>query len=159
MRTRGGRALLLGLLMLGAGWSSAGAGDSLYGRVTEVKSASTVTFDYGDGQYELRIAGIEVSRDSRLAEDARRFVSDLVLGKNVRMRFEGRDADGVMWARLFTDDPTEIKEVGVELVRSGLARGEEGAAAGEGYKYQEMSAAENEARRARRGLWAEVQRQ
>jgi endonuclease YncB( thermonuclease family) len=56
-----------------------------------------------------------------------------------------------MMARLFTDDPEiGIKEVGVELVRAGLARRQKGF----DLKYGELAAAEKEAQGARRGLWA-----
>jgi endonuclease YncB( thermonuclease family) len=141
----------LGLLILGAVSFPARSGDSLYGKVTEVKSAEVVTFDYGAGQYDLRLVGIVAPADRALAEQSARFVSDLVLGKNARMRFEGRTADGVMQSRLFTDDPRfGIKEVNVELVRAGLARRQEGF----DLKYGELAAAESEAKNARRGLWA-----
>ena len=140
---------LLGLLMLGMGWFPAHAGDSLYGRVTSVKSGDMVTLDYGAGQYELRLEGIDVPKE--YAEQAVRFLSDLVLGKDVRMRFEGREEDGTMTARLYTDDKViGIKEVNVELVRAGLARRQKDV----DFKYGELSAAESEAQNARRGLWA-----
>jgi endonuclease YncB( thermonuclease family) len=119
--------------------------------VTEVKSADLVTLDYGDGQYDLRLIGIDVPKDGPIATKATEFVSNLVLGKNARMRFEGRTESGEMMARLFTDDPDiGIKEVGVELVRAGLARRQKGF----DFKYGELSAAEKEAQGARRGLWA-----
>lgn len=98
------------------------AGDSLFGEVTEVKSADLVTFDYDAGQYDLRLIGIDVPREGPIATKATEFVSDLVLGKNARMRFEGRTQEGEMMARLFTADPDiGIQEVAVELVRAGLA--------------------------------------
>jgi len=151
MRTKWAGAGLLGLLILGAGWLPARAGDSLYGKVTEVKSADVVTFDYGDGQYVLRLGGIETAKDRQLGDQAVRLVSEMVLGKNARVRFEGRGEDGLMESRLFTDDPVlGIKDVAIELVRAGLARRQ-----GDfDFKYGELSAAENEARTARRGLWA-----
>lgn len=150
MRSRAG-AGLLGLLILVAGWLPAHAGDSLYGRIIQVKGIDAVTMDYGEGQYELRLVGIEAPKDAALAEQGIRLVSDLVLDKNARMRFEGRAEDGTMRVRLFTDDPRlGIREVAVELVRSGLARRQEGV----DFKYGELAAAELQARNARRGLWA-----
>lgn len=144
-------AAILGLLALGF---PAHAGDSLYGRVTEVKSANIVTFDYGAGQYDLRLVGIELSNEKAFSDRATDRVKDLVLGKNARMRFEGRGEDGVMNARLFTDDPEDgIQEVALELVRAGLVK----RAKDVDFKYGELSAAEKEAREASRGLWAEVQ--
>jgi len=151
MRKRWVGAAILGLLALGL---PAQAGDSLYGKVTEVKSANTVTLDYGAGQYELRLVGIELPKEKAFSDRATELVKRLVLGKNARMRFEGRSEDGVMNARLFTDDPEQgIQEVAVELVRAGLVQRAKDA----DFKYGELSAAEKEARDARRGLWAEVQ--
>lgn len=144
----------LGLLLIGAGFSPALAGDSLYGKVTEVKSAGLVTLDYGSGRYEVRITGIDAPREGKLAQDARELVAKMVLGKNARMHFERRNEKGEMVAQLSTDDPAiGIKDVGLELVKSGLVRRQKGY----DYKYQELSAAEAEAQKARRGLWAAAQ--
>jgi endonuclease YncB( thermonuclease family) len=142
---------LLGLLFLGAGLVPAFAGDSLYGKVTAVKSASLVVLDYGDGQYDVRLVGIDTPEVGPLAEEARKLVASLVLGKNARMRFESRGAKDEMLSRLFTDDPVlGIKDVGVELVKAGLAQRQKDF----DYKYGELSAAENEARAQKRGLWS-----
>lgn len=144
----------VGILCLFISWP-AFAGDSLYGRVVAVREAHTVTFDYGDGQYELRMIGIEVPKDGQLAREAVALVAKLVLGKNARMRFEGRSADGVMWVRLFTDDPElGIRDVAVELARAGLAVRSQTAT--DAYKYDELAIAEREARAARRGRWASI---
>jgi endonuclease YncB( thermonuclease family) len=56
-----------------------------------------------------------------------------------------------MVGRLYTDDPDfGIKDIGIELVRSGLAFRQLNY---RGYMYGEMSAAEAEARQAQRGFW------
>ncbi len=138
-------------LVLLAGLLPAFAGDVFYGKVTEVKSAEVVVVDYGEGRYDVRIVGIETPKEGPLAEKAKGFVSNLVLGKSVRARFEGRAKNGEMQSRLFTGVPGV--EVGVELLKAGLARRQQGY----DYKYGELSAAENEAKRAKRGLWASVQ--
>jgi endonuclease YncB( thermonuclease family) len=144
----------LGLLFFGASVCPVFAGDSAYGKVTAVKSAEVVTFDYGTGRYQIRIIGIEAPKDGAFARAARQFVADLVLGKNARMRFDHRARNGEMVSRLFTDDPVlGIKEVGVELLKAGLARRQKGY----DYKYGELSAAEDEAQKAQRGLWAPAQ--
>lgn len=140
------------LVVLGAALVPAYAGDSLWGKVTEVKEATLVTLDYGSGAYDIRIVGIEAPKAGEAhAAEARKFVSDLLLGKNARMRLHGRNEKGEMVCRLFTDDPViGIKEVGVEMARAGLARRQPGY----DEKYGELSAAENEAREAQRGIWA-----
>lgn len=155
MRMRWTVAGFLSLLILGAGLSPAGAGDSLYGKVTEVKSGKVVTLDYGAGQYVVRLIGIELAKDKRLGDRAAAMVRKMVLGKNARMRFEGLGEDGLMQARLYTDDPIlGIREVAPALVRAGLATRQKGF----DFKYGELSAAESEARSAHRGVWAVDQR-
>lgn len=141
---------ILGLLIFGTSLFPAFAGDSLYGKVTAVKSANLVTITIGTGQVNIRIAGTDVPKEGRHAEDAKKFVSDLVLGKNARLRLDYRAKNKEMVGRLQTDDPEiGIKDVGLELVRAGLARRQPGY----DYKYHELSAAENEARKAQRGVW------
>jgi len=131
---------------------TAGAADSLYGRVTAVRSANVVVLNYGKGEYVVRIVGIDPPENAALAREARQFLSNLVLGKAARIRLEQKAPNGEMVARLFTDAPQRenIKDVGLELLRSGLARHQptyDG-------KYGEMAAAEREAREARRGVWS-----
>ena len=148
MRKLWGIVVFTSLLLWGV---PAFAGDSLYGTVTEVKSAEVVTLDYGDGRYEIRLLGIDAPATGPLAEEARKLVAGLVLGRSVHIRFEGRGAKDQMLSRLFTNDPTlAIKDVGLELVRAGLAQRQKDF----DYKYGELSAAENEAREQKRGLWS-----
>lgn len=145
--------LLVASLTLGAMFipRSGDAADSIYGKIVEVKSADLVVLDYGEGKYDVRIAGIVPTRDTAAAGRAKEFVSTLVLGKKVRLRFDGRNNAGEMVGQLQTDDPEiGIKDVGLELVRSGMVRRQPSY----DYKYKELSAAENEARSAKRGLWA-----
>src|SRR5262249_31991440 len=125
-----------------------------YGKVTAVRSAEVVTLDYGAGRYDIRLIGIDAPKQEPFASEAAKFVSDMILGKNVRMRFEHRTPSGEMLALLSTDDPViGIKDVGGELVRAGLAHRQPNY----DYKYGELSKAENEARAAKRGLWSAVQ--
>jgi endonuclease YncB( thermonuclease family) len=155
MKLRCARRSLWSLVVLGAALVPAYAGDSLYGRVTAVKEATLVTLDYGSGTYDIRIAGVDAPKASEAKADAAyKFVSELVLGKNARMRLVRGSEHGEMVCRLFTDDPViGIKEVGVELLRAGLARRQPGY----DEKYGELSKAESEARSAGRGIWAAAQ--
>ena len=130
------------------------AGDSMWGQVTSVPSAEVVVLRDSKGGYEIRIAGVDVPLD--FAEEARQLVVSLVLNKNARMRFEYRDTDGQMIARLFTDDPVlGIRDVAVELLRAGFARRDPDRRFND--KYGELAAAEEDARKNRRGLWAQIQ--
>jgi endonuclease YncB( thermonuclease family) len=142
---------VVALLLLGSS-GPARAADSLYGRVTTVRSATVVVLNYGKGEYVVRIVGIDPPESAALARQASQFLSNLVLGKMARIRLEQRGPNGEMIARLFTDAPQKenIKDVGLELLKAGLARHQ---ATYDG-KYGEMAAAEREAREARRGIWA-----
>lgn len=150
MRKKYTTAVFLPLLIFGIALFPAVAGDSLYGKVTAIKSAQVVVLDYRTGHYNIRIVGIDVP-EGAVAKQAQQFLTKLLLGKHARMRLEQRARNGDMIARLFTDDPVlGIKDVGLELVRNGLARRHEQY----DYKYGELAAAENEAQKAGRGLWA-----
>ena len=100
MRNRRAIGVFLGLLIFGEGLFPAFAGDSLYGKVTAVKSANVATLDYGTGKYDNRLIGIDVPKEGPLAEKAKQFAAKLVVGKNARMRFEGRTPNGEMISRL-----------------------------------------------------------
>lgn len=146
-------ASLLGLLILGAGLVPAFAGDSLYGKVTAVKGGGVVTLDYGEGTYDIRIVGINMPAKEPFATQARDLLAGLVLGKNVRIRLEQAEK-GLLVSRLFTDDPVlGIKDVGVELVKAGLAQRQ----LNFDYKYGELAAAEAKAHAEKRGLWSQAQ--
>ena len=127
------------------------AGDSAFGRVVAVRRADLVVFTAPGAEYTLRVVGIVVPRDARVASQATDMVRTMVLGKNARFRLERRLQSGELLVRLLTADPSVgYLDVGLELVRAGLAQKQ----ANFDYKYQELSAAQSEARRTRRGLWA-----
>jgi endonuclease YncB( thermonuclease family) len=150
MRNRWAPRAFLGLLILGAGHFPVFAGDSVYGKLINVKRADLVILDYGAGRYDIRIAGIEVP-PGPLAVDAQHFVEKLVLNRNARMRLVGRAPGGDMVSQLLTDDRRfGILDVGIELLRYGLARWNQKYE----YKYGELKAAEDEARKRGLGLWA-----
>jgi endonuclease YncB( thermonuclease family) len=129
------------------------AGDSVYGKVTAVERVDLVVLDYGAGSYRIRLVGIEVPQDQATAEEAKQFVSRMLLNKNARLRFDGRTPEGEMVGKIYTDDPEiGIKDVGLETVRTGLVVRQPSY---RGYPYGEMAAAEDEARQARRGLWSQ----
>ena len=147
----GRRAAVFAAALLFAAVGPVPGADSLYGKVTAVASAEVVTLEADGSEYQIRIIGIEAPKEEPLATQAKQLVSELVLGKNARTRFDHRAPNGEMVSRLFTDDPaTGIKEVGLELLKAGLARRQQDY----DYKYGELSAAEGEAQQAGRGLWA-----
>jgi endonuclease YncB( thermonuclease family) len=59
-----------------------------------------------------------------------------------------------MVGRVQTDDPVKgIQDVGIELIRAGLAQ----RIPKQDYRYRKLSEAEAEAQRAKRGIWADTQ--
>ena len=141
---------LLALLMLANGKLSVFAGDSVYGKVINVKSGELVILDYGAGRYDVRIAGIEVP-PGPLAVEAQRFVERLVLNKNARIRLVGRGPGNEIVSQLLTADRfIGIQDVGIELLKAGLARWNQKYE----YKYGELKAAQDDAQKAGRALWA-----
>lgn len=149
------RAVLvrLGFMAIALGCSifPAAAGESVYGKIVEVRSADVVVLDYGAGQYVVHIAGIVPIREGALADQAKNFVSDSVLGKNARLRIEDITESGEITAQLSTDDPEiGIKDIGIELLTAGLVQ----RLPDFDYKYNELSAAEDDAKKFERGLWA-----
>jgi endonuclease YncB( thermonuclease family) len=131
--------------------ATARAGDSLYGTVTAIRQGNVITFDHGAGSFDIRLAGIDLPEDAALSRAADVFVTELILGKPARLRFDGRTAEGEMVGRMYTDDPKlGIKDVALELVRAGLAK-PSGTYAG--YKYAELTRAAAEARANKAGIW------
>lgn len=155
MSKRSGRLPGMALLTLFLAFSpgiTARAGDSLYGKVTAVKRANLITLDYGAGTYDIRLAGVDLPRERVAAQKATQFVSKMLLNKHARLRFDGRTAQGEMVGKIFTDDKEiGIKDVGVEMVRAGMALRQRGYT---GYRYNELVAAEAAAKKTQRGIWA-----
>jgi len=157
MNDRAGRiglwATAIVCVVLWASGGAARAGDSFYGKVTAVRSADVVVMSYGRGEYVVRLFGVEAPREGAIAEQARAVVAKLVLGKSARFRLERRTPNGEMVGRLLADDATAgVRDVGLGLLRAGLVRRREGADG----KYGELAAAEADARKAKRGLWAQT---
>jgi len=139
--------LSLALLVLAPAY----AGQTIYGTVTSVKSANTMTLDYGAGHYEIRVVGIQAPAEGRTAVAARTFVAGLVLGKKARLWFYARGPNGEMTGRLMTDDRViGFKDVALELVRAGIVQRQKNF----DYRNGELSRAEKEAQGAHRGLWS-----
>jgi endonuclease YncB( thermonuclease family) len=148
-------ASALALLCFGAACAPLLAGDSVYGKVTEVRSADIVVLDYGAGRYVVHLIGITPAPQRSVASQATALVTKMVLGKNARLRLGSRLDNGELVGQLLADDPaTGVKDVGLELLRQGLVQRAPGEDFQFGYKYLELSKAESEARQARRGLWA-----
>ena len=167
MKPRRRAPAFLAILFLTAAGGALFAGDSVYGKVRVMTSAGVVVFDFGagtpklrlaggSGTYNLHFAGINVAPGFEAAA-IKRLDELLGAGRNARMRLVGRAANGEIVSQLLTDNPDPhigIKDIGVELVRSGLATRQSADDSRYGYKYGELKAAEDQARKGQRGVWA-----
>jgi endonuclease YncB( thermonuclease family) len=150
-KERWARRLCISLLISGAGLCPALAGDALYGTIVNVSSAEVVMLKSATQQYVLRIRGIEIP--TSIAKEAEKFVSKLVLGrgKKVGAHLFYRAKNGEMLSRLYAKDTNtgKVQDVGLELVRAGLAVPQKDY----DYKYGELSAAQRDAKTAKLGVW------
>lgn len=80
--------ILAFLTLLGAGLTSTVMGKALGGTVTEVRSAEVIVVVTGTGQDVLRIVGITGPQDASLATKAKQLLTEMVMGKVVRARFQ-----------------------------------------------------------------------
>ena len=148
-------AAICALVALAAlGFQPAAAGDSLVGKITEVRSADTVVLDYGRGRYVMHVVGIVPPRAPELAAQAREFVARLVLGKSAGLRLASFLQNGEVSGKLYAQNPGGGIDVGLALVRAGLAQRVNVPDYQLGYPYNEVSNAQREAQAARRGIWA-----
>jgi endonuclease YncB( thermonuclease family) len=150
-----GRTVRLGLCAVGlmmAAVAPARAGDSLWGSFPLVKDGETVVVEGGGATYDVRLFGVVTPRTGQpLAAAGSDYLKAHLLGREGRFRLEGFNDRGEMVGRVFVDGT----DLGLELVRAGLAwRAPEAR-----YKPTEkgkpdpLTAAEDEARAAHRGVW------
>jgi hypothetical protein len=153
--------VFLAFLVLAAEALSVFAGDSLYGRLRSVsKSAEVVTLAYGEcshckpGDYQVRIAGIRVP--PFLETPATALILHLIpLGQFARMRLVRREGTEMVSQLLTGDVTVGIKDVGLELLRNGVAvLIQPNSDKLYHYKYGELTDAENEGRKRGVGFWA-----
>ncbi len=154
------KAAFLVLAALGAlAWTAQPAvAKRLDGVFTAVKDANVVVLDYGEGSYDVRIYGTEAPADGQpFAAEAKAFVREALLGKPGAMRFKYRNSKDQMVSRVFyTDAQGVARDLSVELAAAGLAWLRPGARyrpAEEG-QIDELTAAQADAQRARRGIWS-----
>ncbi len=98
---------------------------------------------------DVRPRGAHKAVGQPFAEEARRALEDLVLAKEVRVFFYGRDLDRQVMAEVFVAG----ENVNVHMVRGGLARVDRAARHVPEALRQTLERAEAEAKRERRGLW------
>ncbi len=118
----------------------ASTGDAYAGRVNHVYDASTIRVAYaGGGHIRVKLAAI----DAPYAARAKQALAQQTLGKTVRVE-ELRWQQGYLVGRVSVDG----KSICTELVRQGHAR-----VADEFADVPRLRRSEDEAKRARRGIW------
>jgi endonuclease YncB( thermonuclease family) len=149
-RTAGGRLLLragLGLvawllLLPGA------VAEEFAGRVVGVTDGDTIRVLHAGRADVVRVQGVDApEKRQAYGERARRFVADLVFDRTVTVRATGRDRNGRLLGDVVLPDGRHLSE---ELIRAGYAWWFR--------KYSRdlrLARLEEEARAARRGLWAD----
>ena len=118
------------------------------GRVVGVHDGDTITaLTPGNVQLKVRLVEIDAPEIKQpFGQQSKQALSALVFGKDVEIRVTGKDRYGRTLARVFVDGT----DVNLAMVKAGMAWRFD--------KYSKDAAfqrAEEEAQRARRGLWAE----
>lgn len=124
----------------------------LHGQVVGVIDGDTMDVLVGERDlHRVRLAGIDAPEKGQpFGQQAKRWMSDLVFGKPVKVEYDKRD----MYKRIVGIVRWSDIDVGLDLVRSGLAwhykryQGEQTPEDRAAY-----AGAEDEARSAKRGLW------
>lgn len=136
-------ALVLALLARQA------AAESIAGKVVAVADGDTLTVRSGQSALKVRLHGVDApEKDQASGEAARRFTAALVLDKEVRVEVVTRDKYG----RSVGTVHLGTRCLNDELVKAGLAWWYRQYAP----RDRKLAVLEEEARRARRGLWADA---
>jgi len=135
------RPVFLGLVLIAA---LPGRAEAWRGELARVIGADLVVVHYARSPAQIRLVGLDIPPE--MGRQARRLMARLTAGKkSARVLPVGSDR-GLITARVFVGR-TCLND---ELVRAGLARWDWKAAP----RDQRLAAAQAEARRASRGLWA-----
>jgi micrococcal nuclease len=142
------RLCAVGLLAIA---SSASAHLRLTGKVVAVADGDTITVQQEMGPAKIRLQGIDAPEKAQPSgEQAKQFTTGLVLGKNVSVEVITKDKYGRTVGIVFVGEPPQC--LNDELLRAGLAWWFRKYSPGD----QRLARLEEEARKAKRGLWAEA---
>ena len=140
--------LLLPLCLLTSALVAAEATTETYvGKVVRIADGDTITVLVGKEQRRVRLEGIDCpERAQPFGKKASQFTAKLVFGKTVEVRSKGQDRYRRDLGHVYVDK----KHVNAELLKAGFA-----------WHYKQynkdpaLARLETEARKARRGLWAD----
>ena len=138
------KMLMAALLLTGATY---GLANELVGRIVRVSDGDTVTvLDAAKGQHKIRLLDIDAPESSQAyGQKSKDLLASLIAGKDVRVVYSETDQYGRVLGTIFLGD----EDVNLKMVEAGLAWR---------YHYSKnprYGAAEQAARVARRGLWAD----
>ena len=125
-------------------------GAEFEGKVVRVLDGDTVEVLHEGSPERIRLNGIDCPEKSQaFGQRAKQFTSSLCFGKVVRVEDHGKDRYGRTIGEVFADG----KDVNRELVRAGLAWWYRKYAPNDA----ELKRLEQEAKEAKRGLWADAE--
>ena len=143
-------SLLFSLLLWGCMLLNPAAAETLIGHCVGVADGDTCTLliEQGDGKRteRIRFHGIDAPESHQAyGQASKKFVSDLIYDKDIRVEVQTRDKYGRLVGKVFVGDT----HVNLEVVKAGYAWWYRQYGAGE----TALAEAEETARTARRGLW------
>ena len=144
------RAVVIPALLVAFGCARAGAGETWTGKVVGVADGDTITVLHDRTSQKIRLHGVDAPEKAQpFGDKAKQLTSSLVFGKEVKVEVVTRDKYGRTVGRVYTVSPDRCLEE--ELVKAGLAwwyRQYDP-------KNKKLAGLEEEARKARRGLWSD----
>jgi endonuclease YncB( thermonuclease family) len=137
----------------GRSTASAPGQQTLSGRVVRIADGDTITvLDATNTQHRIRLQGIDAPEAKQdFGTQSKKKLSGLVFGKNVEVVYEKTDQYGRLVGKVLLDG----RDINLEQVRSGMAWHYKDYEREQSTEDRELYAhGEDEARSARRGLWA-----
>jgi micrococcal nuclease len=125
-------------------------------QVTRVIDGDTIKVDDGTKKISIRLVGIDAPETSKgkndpgqpFSQQSTKHLAGLVLNQTVDIKSYGVDRNGRMLGEVFVVD----RNINLEMVKAGLAEVYRGKAAS-GLDMEQFKKAEEEARKAGRGMW------
>lgn len=137
--------LLIGSAVVPTPYGAAAAEPDFHGEVIAVRSCDEVAVRHKAKIIAVRIAGIDCPGHTQLfAGEAKSFVGRLVNKQTIRIKPTGHDRHRRVWAHVFLPDG---RSVAYEMLKSGWAQVSASAVD------ERLAELEQEARRAKLGLW------
>lgn len=133
---------------------STAAQQTLIGRVVRIADGDTITvLDSSNTQHRIRLGGIDAPESKQdFGTQSKKSLSSMVFGKDVTVVYEKTDQYGRLVGKVLLDG----KDVNLEQVRAGMAWHYKEYEREQSSEDRELyGRAEDEARSARRGLWAD----